>query len=190
MACVTLKRSFHELNTLEPSPKRRRCGGPALAPSTPPEIMAQPQPSSFSRVTPKVNSEQLSLSIHSEWKRMARRRKLLSSHDGHLSPTVQPSPLFAASSSSSSITSPGPVSPSSSCNPQAIVQRSKDQPLFTLRQVTMIVERLWKEREEQVREEYDRVLSDKLAEQYEAFVRFNRDYLQRRFSGDSISCEC
>jgi hypothetical protein len=51
----------------------------------------------------------------------------------------------------------------------------------------MIVERLWKEREEQVREEYDRVLSDRLAEQYDAFVRFNRDYLQRRFAGDSIS---
>ena len=115
-----------------------------------------------------ISTEQLSLSIHGEWKRMARRRKLLSSHDGRLSPNVHPShspsPLFAASSSSSSVTSPGPASPSSSSSAQAVL-RSKDQPLFTLRQVTMIVERLWKEREEQVREEYDRVLSDKLAGQ-------------------------
>jgi hypothetical protein len=157
MACVTLKRTFHELNTLEPSPKRRRCGGPASAPSTPPEIMAQPQPSSFSKVTPKVNSEQLSLNIHREWKRLAKRRKLLSSHDGRLSPPILP--LCPPSSSTPT------ASPSSSSNSQA-VQRSKDQPLFTLRQVTMIVERLWKEREEKVREEYDRVLSDKLAGQY------------------------
>lgn len=61
MACVTLKRTFHELNNLEPSPKRRRCGGPASAPSTPPEIMAQPHSSScstflFSKGTSKVNS--------------------------------------------------------------------------------------------------------------------------------------
>ena len=39
----------------------------------------------------------------------------------------------------------------------------KEQPLFTLRQVGMICERLLKEREEKIREEYDDILTTKLA---------------------------
>lgn len=39
----------------------------------------------------------------------------------------------------------------------------RDQPLFTFRQVGLICERLMKERESQIREEYNQVLSTKLA---------------------------
>ena len=39
----------------------------------------------------------------------------------------------------------------------------KEQPLFTLRQVGMICERLLKEREEKVREEYEEIMNTKLA---------------------------
>ena len=39
----------------------------------------------------------------------------------------------------------------------------KEQPLFTLRQVGLICERLLKEREEKVREEYEEILNTKLA---------------------------
>lgn len=39
----------------------------------------------------------------------------------------------------------------------------KEQPLFTLRQVGMICERLLKEREEKIREEYEEILTTKLA---------------------------
>lgn len=39
----------------------------------------------------------------------------------------------------------------------------KEQPLFTLRQVGMICERLLKEREEKVREEYEETMTSKLA---------------------------
>lgn len=39
----------------------------------------------------------------------------------------------------------------------------KEQPLFTLRQVGMICERLIKEREEKVREEYEEMMTTKLA---------------------------
>jgi hypothetical protein len=47
-----------------------------------------------------------------------------------------------------------------------------------------------KERETEIRAEYDRVLSLKLAEQYDAFVKFNHDQLQRRFEGSNApSCE-
>ena len=39
----------------------------------------------------------------------------------------------------------------------------KEQPLFTLKQVTIVCQRMLKEREEQIREEYDKVLTTKLA---------------------------
>ena len=39
----------------------------------------------------------------------------------------------------------------------------KDQPLFTLKQVTVVCQRMLKEREEQIRGEYDKVLTTKLA---------------------------
>lgn len=42
----------------------------------------------------------------------------------------------------------------------------KEQPLFTLRQVGMICERLLKEREEKVREEYEETMTSKLAGWY------------------------
>ncbi len=42
----------------------------------------------------------------------------------------------------------------------------REQPLFTLRQVGMICERLLKEREEKVREEYEETMTSKLAGWY------------------------
>lgn len=57
----------------------------------------------------------------------------------------------------------------------------RDQPLFTFKQVSLICERLLKEREAQIREEYDSVLTNKLAEQYDTFVKFTYDQIQKRF---------
>ena len=45
----------------------------------------------------------------------------------------------------------------------------RDQPLFTFRQVTIICERLLKEREAQIRDEYDQVLTSKLAGNLKTF---------------------
>lgn len=44
----------------------------------------------------------------------------------------------------------------------------------------MICERVLREQEVAIRAEYESALSTKLAEQYEAFVRFNLDQVQRR----------
>ena len=41
--------------------------------------------------------------------------------------------------------------------------RGREQPLFTLRQVVMVCQRKLKQREDELREEYDKVLSTKLA---------------------------
>uniref|UniRef100_A0A5K3FRZ9 Akirin n=1 Tax=Mesocestoides corti TaxID=53468 RepID=A0A5K3FRZ9_MESCO len=60
-------------------------------------------------------------------------------------------------------------------------------PLFTLCQVTALCDRLIREREDQLREEYDNILSCKLAEQYEALLKFNQDQLSHRFKDTPMS---
>lgn len=55
-------------------------------------------------------------------------------------------------------------------------------------QVQMICDRMLKEREEKLREQYDQVLNNKLAEQYDAFVKFTYDQIQRRYEA-APSCE-
>lgn len=45
-----------------------------------------------------------------------------------------------------------------------------------------------KEREDKIREQYDAVLHAKLAEQYDAFVKFTYDQIQRRYEA-APSCK-
>lgn len=52
----------------------------------------------------------------------------------------------------------------------------------------MICERMIKEREEKLKEQYDAVLTNKLAEQYDAFVKFTYDQIQRRYEA-APSCK-
>lgn len=51
--------------------------------------------------------------------------------------------------------------------------------LFTMDQVKDIVRRAVDEKERALREQYDRILSTKLQEQYMAFAKFNEDYISR-----------
>jgi len=62
-----------------------------------------------------------------------------------------------------------------------------ERPLFTYRQVRMICERLLKEQEMRLREEYDRTLNAKLSEQHETFVRFTYDQIHRRLGDAPMS---
>lgn len=55
-------------------------------------------------------------------------------------------------------------------------------------QVQLICARMLKEREEYLREQYDTVLTNKLAEQYDAFVKFTYDQIQRRYEA-APSCK-
>jgi hypothetical protein len=57
-----------------------------------------------------------------------------------------------------------------------------DKPIFTLKQMSMIAERMCAERVEQVRAEYDQILQQKLSEQYDAFVKFIDHQIQKRFN--------
>ena len=49
----------------------------------------------------------------------------------------------------------------------------------------MICERMVREREDELRQEYDKVLNEKLAEQYDAFVRFTKDHIEKQFANSA-----
>lgn len=71
---------------------------------------------------------------------------------------------------------------------QQMASRSHgDRPIFTYAQVRTICERLLKEQEMRLREEYDQTLNSRLAEQHETFVRFTYDQIHRRLGDAPMS---
>ncbi|XP_031820407.1 akirin-2 isoform X2 [Sarcophilus harrisii] len=134
--------------------------------------------SSRSHVQSPMLSEQILYNIKQEYKRMQKRRHLETSFqqtDACCSSDSQPHAFLLN----------GPASPGTSSAASSPLK--KEQPLFTLRQVGMICERLLKEREEKVREEYEEILTTKLAEQYDAFVKFTHDQIMRRYGEQPAS---
>ncbi|XP_065113501.1 akirin-2 [Paramisgurnus dabryanus] len=181
MACgATLKRTMDFDPLMNPaSPKRRRCApmSPSSSSSSPQKYLRM-EPSPFGTVSSVLTTEQILSNIKQEYKRMQKRRHLESSFQQTDACCPIESQPHTSISSTATIagTSSGSVSPS-----------RREQPLFTLKQVGMICERLLKEREEKVREEYDEILTTKLAEQYDAFVKFTHDQLMRRFGEQPAS---
>lgn len=181
MACgATLKRTIDFDPLLSPpsqSPKRRRCT-PLNSASSPQKYLKM-QPSPFGEVTPRLTTEQILHNIKQEYKRIQKRRHLesfLHQSEGSCSSDTQ-SQIPVLNGPALQGTSSGSLSP----------QSKKDQPLFTLRQVGIICERLIKEREEKIREEYEEILDTKLAEQYDTFVKFTHDQIMRRYGEQPAS---
>lgn len=179
MACVTLKRSmdFDPLHSPNRPTKRRRCvpmhctpekqQGGASSSSLPPS-----SPSPF-RETP-LTPEQIANNLRDEIKRLKKRKQFL----GPPSPSSPPSSPRSPSSA--------PASPEPMMDTEQQVGGSKspgsEKPIFTLRQMSMIAERMCEERVQQVRSEYDQILHQKLSEQYDAFVKFIDHQIQKRFN--------
>jgi hypothetical protein len=98
----------------------------------------------------------------------------------------------ASSSSSSNPSSSFPQTAYSSASDnfgemmKSGVGMSKDSALFTFRQVGLICERMLQEREDSLRREYEEVLSSKLAEQYDTFVKFTHDQIQKSFERAAV----
>ncbi|XP_026173847.1 akirin-2 [Mastacembelus armatus] len=176
MACgATLKRTLDFDPLMSPaSPKRRRCA-PIMSPVSSPQKYLRMEPSPFGEVSSRLTTEQILHNIKQEYKRLQKRRHL----DSAFQQVDGCCPLDLHSIHSGSAL-PGMSSGASS-------PTRKEQPLFSLRQVGMICERLLKEREEKIREEYDQILTTKLAEQYDAFVKFTHDQLMRRFGEQPAS---
>ncbi|KAB5517037.1 hypothetical protein PHYPO_G00184870 [Pangasianodon hypophthalmus] len=171
MACgATLKRSLEFDPVMnQNSPKRRRCApvSPSSSSSSSPRKYLRLEPSPFSQVNTTPTPEQILHNIKQEYKRMKRR---------HLENSFTDSPIDPQPSSSIPGVCVGSLSPT-----------KREQPLFSLKQVGLICERLLKEREEKVREEYEETLTSKLAEQYDTFVKFTHDQLMRRFGEQPAS---
>ncbi|XP_032788604.1 akirin-2 [Daphnia magna] len=192
MACVTLKRSLEFDPVHSPggrTPKRRRCMPICMPPTTPPTKCHEPSP--FGDVTSKLTPEQILANVREEVKRFQRRKQLNFSHSQshHMSSQHQDSLMCESPTSPASPAScprsPSPLMALASSNNFGQSCSTKEKPLFTFKQVSLICERMLKERETEIREEYDRVLTLKLAEQYDAFVKFTQDQLQKRFEANA-----
>ncbi|CAH0386951.1 unnamed protein product [Bemisia tabaci] len=171
MACATLKRSldFDPVHHQRPT-KRQRCVPMCVSPSSsPPTTSQECRSSPFGEVSPKLTPEIMAARVREEIRRLHRRKQL------HFNPNHD-----SNSNDSTDCVTDAPGSPSSSFA-TAQATSHPDKPLFTLSQVGLICERMIQDREIQIREEYDRILYQKLSEQYEAFVKFSNDQLQRRF---------
>jgi len=133
----------------------------------------QPAPSVF-RETP-LTPEQIANNLRDEIKRLKRRRQIA----GPASPGSPPSP-------GSSPSSPEPMmemeAAACSSSNAASSTGKPEKPIFTLKQMIMIADRMCEERVEQVRNEYDNILQQKLSEQYDAFVKFIDHQIQKRFT--------
>ncbi|CAH2075592.1 unnamed protein product, partial [Iphiclides podalirius] len=171
MACATLKRNLDWESMAQLPAKRRRFTPFAATSSTSPGYkLSENRPSTFGETvsaSTKLTLERMPQEIWNEIKRLQRRRQLRLA--------------AGAASCSSSSGSEGDASP-----PHRTQHTSQDahklhnRALFTFKQVRMFCERMLREQEAALRAEYESALSNKLAEQYEAFVRFNLDQVQRR----------
>ncbi|XP_075164178.1 akirin [Haematobia irritans] len=195
MACATLKRSLDWESINQRPNKRRRCnpfgqsgssgspsrsasingghdGHPGSNPHSPSSRFArEPIPSPFADASlSKMSPDKMSQNIREEIKRLHRRKQL----------PFTSAALERMQDSESSGSEMGPDSPRRPDSPPSMV-RNPEKALFTFKQVQLICERMLKEREDELREKYDAVLTTKLAEQYDAFVKFTYDQIQRRY---------
>ncbi|EDV50484.1 akirin [Drosophila erecta] len=195
MACATLKRALDWESMNQRPPKRRRCNpfgrelsnagpaspsrdrdGPSTSaglPHTPSNRFAKDntEPSPFSEASlAKMSPDKMAESLCNEIKRLHKRKQL----------PITSSALERMQDSESSGSEMGPESPRRPDSPQNLM-RHGEKALFTFKQVQLICESMIKERENQLRERYESVLTTKLAEQYDAFVKFTYDQIQRRY---------
>jgi len=163
------------------------------------------EPSVFREQSPLSPSE-IANYLRDELKRLRKRRQLAEPYPPRQSPPASPGspePMMADShaadraspsgiahqqaAAASALAQPGPSSSKSLNSSNVMTKISKgDRPVFTLKQMTMICEKMCKERTDQVREEYDQILQQKLSEQYDAFVKFVDHQIQQRFNQSQL----
>lgn len=119
----------------------------------------------------KMSPDKMAQNIRDEIKRLNRRKQL----------TYAAATERMVDSESSGSEMGGPDSPRRRPDTPPNLSTHPEKALFTFKQVQMICERMLKEREDELREKYDAILTTKLAEQYDAFVKFTYDQIQRRY---------
>merc|ERR1712018_178030 len=128
--------------------------------------------------------------LRDELKRLRKRRQIATPASPPASPG-SPEPMEGSSKmedqqqrATSPMIAGEPSSPPK--NSGSSMLKKADRPVFTLKQMTMICEKMCQERTDQVREEYDRILQQKLSEQYDAFVKFIDHQIQQRFNQSQL----
>jgi len=145
--------------------------------------------------------------LRDELKRMKKRRQLVpyfeaaSKSPTHSDPPSSPEPMepgtsaaAAATQKQAAVATPPKASTSKAAATPAAAQPisakalvgTKDKPVFTLKQMSIICERMCQERTDKVRQEYDQILQQRLSEQYDAFVKFIDHQIQQRFNQSQL----
>uniref|UniRef100_A0A1L8DCY5 Akirin n=1 Tax=Nyssomyia neivai TaxID=330878 RepID=A0A1L8DCY5_9DIPT len=179
MACATLKRSLDWESINQRPSKRRRCspyGTNSSATTMSPSARdtacgcsaTEPSSSPFAKIPsyPILTPEKMAQTVHDEIKRLHRTKQLSA---------VAIERMQDSESSGSEMGSDSPR------RPDTPPVKNPDKALFTFKQVQLICSRMLKDQEEKLREEYDLILTSKLAEQYDVFVKFTYDQIQRRY---------
>jgi len=175
MACVTLKRPL-ELDSLHspnrPPNKRRRC-----IPINHQNQEKNPVESSSGifKESPFTPGE-IANNLRDELKRLKHRRQLVTTSD-----PPSPEPMVDGGNTSTSEVVSQVLSKS-----KINSSTSKEKPIFTLKQMTIICERMCQERTNKVREEYDKILQQKLSEQYDAFVKFVDHQIKQKYNDTPV----
>jgi len=187
MACgLALKRPLeHDPYHSPESVKRPRFGTPLCSPYIPgpasnskksencAQIKGAYNSSPFSSVGTRLTKEQLESYLRAEIRSLRRRRLLPTNEEGAGSRYRTPK---SPNNSSDSEGEQGQASELQ--NAPRISDR--DKPQFSFKQVHMICERLLKEQEDRIRDQYEGVLNVKLSEQYDQFVKFTQDQVYRQ----------
>jgi len=164
---------------------------PMMSSSSPSPSTSAASTSAAFRETP-LSPAEIANNLRDELKRL-RKRKLIAplTAGERSSPPSSPEPMMddasvmrAASAAMSASSAGGPATSTAASSSSSSAAASK--PIFTLKQMTMIVERMCKERTDQVRAEYEKILQQKLGEQYDAFVRFIDHQIQQRFQTSAL----
>ncbi|EEB15858.1 protein C6orf166, putative [Pediculus humanus corporis] len=179
MACATLKRSweFDPVHSPGRPNKRPRCTPMCVSPTS-----SSPPPAKKSIFdAPKMTPDEMAASIRHEIERLKRKGHRNIDHGASMS--MSPTPSEGSNSDSEGM----PMSPEYSQNDGSLnlINNIKKDTLFTYKQVHQICSRIVREREDQLRQEYDEILNSKLSEQYDTFLKFSRDQIQRHFSPDN-----
>lgn len=129
--------------------------------------------------------------IRHEAKRLIKRKQLIISPPQSVSDCIDhPNSLVLNSNETNNNSEAAPVKlTASSAAKKSIgqLQNNSDLPIFSMNQVNQICERILKERETALREQYDKILTQKMSEQYDAFVKFTHEQIQRRFESSQCS---
>ena len=160
LAVASLKRSL-EFDPVEQGAKRKRAELKLSPPSSPVSSAASapPLPSTTATTSNTATAANFAISTAPS------------------SPVKQPKSLFAASPTKKSslvLRKPCSLTALNSTPPT-----NDDIPMFNYAQTAQICARLLREQDRSIREQYEHLLTEKLTEQYDTFIRYTHDSVHR-----------